>query len=86
MISEDTIRSRSFLIWQQEGCPEGKAPEHWARAKAQLAAEQMSSDFQADERWRIVMARPPISRRPQRAISTRISTLDRCSSISAATR
>ncbi len=84
MISEDAIRSRSFLIWQREGCPEGNALEHWARARAQLEAEHIASLLQSGELLRIVIARPPILRRPQRAVATRISRGERCSSVSAA--
>jgi hypothetical protein len=84
MISEDAIRSRSFLIWQQEGCPDGKALEHWTYAKAQLEAEHIASLLQSGELLRTVIARPPISQRPQRAISARVSRSERYSSPSAA--
>lgn len=36
---EDAIRQRSRQIWEQEGCPEGHAEEHWARARAELAEQ-----------------------------------------------
>jgi hypothetical protein len=38
-VPEDAIRLRSYLIWQQEGCPAGKALLHWLQAKAELKAE-----------------------------------------------
>ena len=38
-LSEDAIRLRSYLIWQQEGCPVGRALSHWLQAKAELEAE-----------------------------------------------
>jgi len=39
VLPEDAIRLRSYLIWQQEGCPDGRALSHWLRAKAELEAE-----------------------------------------------
>ena len=43
MNTEDAIRQRSYLIWKQEGCPEGRNLEHWLKAKAELAAERKTS-------------------------------------------
>ena len=37
--SEDNIRKRANMIWEREGRPEGRAEEHWLRAKAELALE-----------------------------------------------
>ena len=37
--TEDEIRVCSYLIWEREGCPEGKSEEHWLRAIAELEAE-----------------------------------------------
>jgi hypothetical protein len=28
----------AYLIWEQEGCPDGRAAEHWQQAEAQLRA------------------------------------------------
>lgn len=30
--TEQRIRERAYLLWQQEGCPENRADEHWHRA------------------------------------------------------
>ena len=30
--TEQRIRQRAYLLWQQEGCPENRADEHWRRA------------------------------------------------------
>ena len=35
--SNEAIRQRSEQIWESEGCPEGRAEEHWNRARAELA-------------------------------------------------
>jgi hypothetical protein len=38
-VSENETHVRSFLIWERECRPEGKAEEHWLRAKTELEAE-----------------------------------------------
>jgi hypothetical protein len=35
-----SIAERAYLLWEQAGRPEGKALEHWLRAKAERSAEQ----------------------------------------------
>lgn len=32
----DAIAARAQEIWEQEGCPDGRAEEHWLRAEAEL--------------------------------------------------
>ena len=34
---QERIRSRAYLLWEQEGRPEGRAEAHWLRAEAELA-------------------------------------------------
>jgi hypothetical protein len=36
-IDEQTIRERAYHIWQREGCPDGRADDHWQMARAELA-------------------------------------------------
>lgn len=31
--TERRIRERAYFLWQQEGCPEDRADEHWRRAQ-----------------------------------------------------
>jgi hypothetical protein len=33
------ITERAFAIWQQEGCPDGRALSNWLRAEAEIKAE-----------------------------------------------
>lgn len=33
------IRIRSYQIWQAEGCPDGKAQDHWLRARKELVGQ-----------------------------------------------
>jgi len=44
--TEDELRFRSYLIWQQEGRPFGDELEHWRRAKAQMNAKN-EAEYQA---------------------------------------
>lgn len=37
---EQRIRERAYQIWQEAGCPEGKADEHWRQAEAEIAAQE----------------------------------------------
>lgn len=73
--SEDEIRLRSYMIWENEGRPEGKSHEHWLRAKAELEVE-----FEAE--WRkaslegrsttFVLPLLPISMQPCRSVADKI--------------
>jgi hypothetical protein len=36
---EDRIRQRAYRIWQEEGCPEGRADAHWDMASELVAIE-----------------------------------------------
>jgi len=31
--AEQHVRTRAYFLWQQEGCPENQAGEHWRRAR-----------------------------------------------------
>ena len=35
-VIEDEIRARAHQIWEQEGRPDGRAHDHWERAKAEI--------------------------------------------------
>ena len=37
--SHEVIAARAHEIWQSEGCPEGRAMEHWFRAVSELKTE-----------------------------------------------
>ena len=36
---EQTIQARAYLIWIEEGRPEGRDVEHWLRACGELDSE-----------------------------------------------
>ncbi len=35
-VPRDLIEVRAYEIWLSEGCPEGRAPDHWRRAEQEL--------------------------------------------------
>ena len=72
MIPEETIRLRSYFIWQREGCPQGKEIEHWRRAVAELTVEHEGLAHPGQCAG-TVMPRLPISKRPERVIAERIA-------------
>lgn len=41
---EDRIRQLAHEFWLQEGKPEGRAKEHWERARRQIEADQPETD------------------------------------------
>ena len=38
-ITEERIRERAYRLWIEEGQPQGKAAEHWEKARELLALE-----------------------------------------------
>lgn len=37
---EQAVRERAYFLWEQDGCPEGKAKEYWYRALEQHRRER----------------------------------------------
>jgi hypothetical protein len=73
---------RSYLIWQREGCPHGRALDHWLRAKAELEAEMyavgvLEGPLPSGQLLRkplsFVAPRVPVSSPPRRSVATRIA-------------
>jgi hypothetical protein len=56
---DQVVRERAYLLWEQEGCPEGRADEYWHRAHDQHLSERAYLLWQqkgcpegrADEYW-----------------------------------
>ena len=38
------IQERAYRIWKEEGCPEGRADEHWDKASELVAIEESYRD------------------------------------------
>lgn len=77
--SEEEIRTRSYLIWEREGCLNGKSEEYWQRAKAELEAE-LEANWQAasmeGETTAFVLPVLPISTPPAKSVSVRLNDDD----------
>jgi Protein of unknown function (DUF2934) len=37
---DDAVRSIAYRVWEEEGCPEGRALDHWLKAEALWNEEQ----------------------------------------------
>jgi hypothetical protein len=56
---DEDIRKRAYLLWEQDGCPEGRADDFWQRASDQhlrerayvLWQQEGSPEGRADENW-----------------------------------
>jgi hypothetical protein len=56
---EQAVRERAYQLWEQDGCPEGRADEYWHRAFDQhlrarayvLWQQEGSPEGQAEEHW-----------------------------------
>jgi hypothetical protein len=38
-VKEDRVRERAYLIWVDEGSPQGRDLDHWLRAKWEIEGE-----------------------------------------------
>jgi hypothetical protein len=55
---EDAIRVRAYLIWEREGCPEGRAHDHWLSAALEvLSAEADRDDEYMDDEEKVLAGR-----------------------------
>jgi len=46
---EARVRERAYLIWEQEGRPEGRAMGHWLRAQREHRSSRREMIRKADE-------------------------------------
>ncbi|HTR14390.1 MAG TPA: DUF2934 domain-containing protein [Roseiarcus sp.] len=42
---EHRVRERAYLIWQEEGKPDGRALDHWLRAKWELKTLDLKEEL-----------------------------------------
>lgn len=77
--SEEEIRTRSYLIWEREGCQDGKSHEYWLRAKTELEAELEANWHAASmegETTAFVLPVLPISTPPSKSVSVKLNEDD----------
>ncbi len=56
---DQVVRERAYLLWEMDGCPHGRADEHWHRAQEQHLRERAyviwdqegCPEGRADEHW-----------------------------------
>jgi hypothetical protein len=87
MVSEDDIRIRSYLLWQEAGCPQRRDVEFWLRAEAELFAESPCAPTPWAKSGRpVIVPRVPVFAPLQRTISMRVPPRERLSAPTAARR
>ena len=57
------VAARAYEIWQREGCPDGRAMEHWLRAEVEVAG---ASSLASEENLRARSSRRPAVRNGDR--------------------
>lgn len=45
LATEERIRAIAYSLWEEEGCPEGRAEIHWQMACDLVAAEAVEPDW-----------------------------------------
>lgn len=73
MVAEHEIRTRSYLLWESEGRPQGRDMEFWFLARAQLEIES-----RAPSPWKrpklVVVPSASVSSPPRKVIASRVPT------------
>lgn len=41
---DERVRERAYRLWLEEGCPEGRADDHWDKARELVAIEENYKD------------------------------------------
>ena len=86
-VSHESIARRAYEIWQSEGCPDGRAMEHWLRAVSEVkrqsngtehsSTRMETAEVRAEER-EPEMNKPRLPRRtPPRPAEKRFQTAGR---------
>ena len=55
---QDKIKAMAHSIWLQQGCPEGRALEHWHEAEALFLAQWLVDQEGAEHQVRDIRVRP----------------------------
>ena len=59
---EKAVRERAYFIWQREGCPEGKAQDHWTQAVTEASGEQSGRyDHSLEEEEKLLAGRADVN-------------------------
>ncbi|WP_432280269.1 DUF2934 domain-containing protein [Stakelama saccharophila] len=61
--TEQHIRDRAYQIWQEEGQPEGREHEHWARARTEIEDARPGAAKSGERRQRASSTRKTATKR-----------------------
>jgi hypothetical protein len=56
---EQLIRERAYVLWEQEGCPDGRADVHWSMAAEQIGNQRTAGRKPLSPRKKSGAARHP---------------------------
>ena len=71
------IREQAYLLWDQEGRPEGREMEFWTRAQVKVAESAQLKSLTKAPPKRGKTAAPPKSTKPTRAAAAKSSKPDK---------
>ena len=54
---EQAIRERAYFIWEREGCPEGRAKDHWHAAMIGFQSERSRDDEPMEDEEKVLAGR-----------------------------
>ncbi len=46
--TEEQIRTLAFYLWEEDGSPEGRSDEYWAKARQQLGIDSSAAELEGD--------------------------------------
>lgn len=70
--THDAVASRAYEIWQSEGCPDGRAMEHWLRAVSELK-RGTGEEVSANETREDVLETQPVKPRTGKRSTPRVA-------------
>lgn len=62
---EFEIAKRAYGIWERDGCPEGRALDHWLRAEAELSIDPPPGNAHQGRSTRKSESQTPRPQRPK---------------------
>jgi hypothetical protein len=62
---EQAIRERAYCLWEESGCPEGNAEEHWLAAQREVLRDSLGTFA------RVSVTEPDASKKPAKPRKTK---------------
>ena len=70
---EHTIRERAYAIWEQEGRPDGREWDHWARAAGEIGSNGVAAAAASSEPAKSGRGKPVAKGKFKRALKSVVS-------------